>query len=267
MSAAEIISSPQNPRIKRLRRLRSRAEREEDWFLLEGRTLIREAMARGWEIESLYYSAGNSVQSNSVPSFQLSPKLLQSVSALEQSPGILAVSRKRIFPIEAVSLASRSVLLAGIQDPGNMGALLRSAAAFGSAAVLTSPGTVHVYNPKVTRAAMGAMFHLQLCENVTPKQLAPVLQRENTELIVADSGSGEDPKSLPRNRNYVLALGHETLGVSREWRTLASKQVRIPISSVTQSLNVAVAGSILLYELTQKQVESRRSKVESQSED
>jgi RNA methyltransferase, TrmH family len=193
--------------------------------------------------------------------------LLQSVSNLEQSPGILAVARKRTVPIEGVSLASRSVLLAGIQDPGNMGALLRSAAAFGSAAVLASPGTVHFYNPKVVRAAMGAMFHLRLCENVTPKQLAPILQRDNAELIVADSGSGEDPKGLPRIRNYVLALGHETLGVSREWRTLASKQVRIPISSVTQSLNVAVAGSILLYELAPEPVESRRSKVESQNAD
>jgi TrmH family RNA methyltransferase len=245
----EIISSPQNPRIKRLRRLSTGKDPDEEWFLLEGRSVIREALGRGWELEAIYHTAGKGIPTAATTSLQVSEKVMQSVSTLDQSPGILAVARKHYARMEEISLKGRSLLLAGIQDPGNLGALLRSAAAFGVSTVLSSPGTAHFYNPKVVRAAMGAMFQLQLCENVKAGDLATLLDENQAELIVADSGSGEDPRSLSRQGKYVLALGHETLGVSREFRALAKRQVRIPISSATQSLNVAVAGSILLYEL------------------
>ena len=246
----QIISSPQNQRIKRLRRLSAGKNPDEEWFLLEGRSVIREALGRGWELEAIYHTAGKGIVTAATASFQISEKAMQSVSTLDQSPGILAVARKRYTRMEEISLQGRSLLLVGIQDPGNIGALLRSAAAFGVSTVLSSPGTAHFYSPKVVRAAMGAMFHLQLCENVTVSVLGTLLDENEAELIVADSGSGENPQSLSRQGKYVLALGHETLGVSREFRALAKRQVRIPISSTTQSLNVAVAGSILLYELT-----------------
>ncbi len=249
---SEIISSPQNPRIKRLRRLGAGKDPDEEWFVLEGRSIIREALARGWDIEAIYHGAGKGIHTSAAASFQVSERVLHSVSALDQSPGILAVARKRHARIEEISLGRRSLLLAGIQDPGNLGALLRSAAAFGVTTVLSSPGTVHFYNSKVVRSAMGAMFYLQLCENVTAKALGVALEKEEAELIVADSSSGEDPQNLSKESRYVLALGHETIGVSREFRALTQRQIRIPMSAATQSLNVAVAGSILLYELARE---------------
>lgn len=248
MTPDEIISSPHNARIRRLRRLRDQTAGEE-WFLLEGRRLIEEAAACGWEIESLYHTEDATIAAPASSSFQVSPKLLRSVSALETSPGVLAVARKRLIPLGQISLGSCSLLLDGIQDPGNVGALLRSAAAFGASAALATGGTAHFYNSKVVRAAMGAMFRLLLCENVDPETVQPVLRAQRVELIVADSDAGEEPDSLDGTARYLLALGREATGVSGRWRALASRRIRIPMAGAVSSLNVAIAGSIVLYQL------------------
>ncbi|MBI2822325.1 MAG: RNA methyltransferase [Acidobacteria bacterium] len=254
MIPAEIISSPHNARIRRLRRLRDQSAGEE-WFLLEGRRVIEEALARGWEIESLYHTADQTIAGPALPTFQIAPKLLRTVSTLETAPGMLAVARKRLFPPEQISLGNCSLLLDRIQNPGNVGALLRSAAAFGANAALAARGTAHFYNSKVVRSAMGAMFHLQLCENVEAEALQPLLRAQQVELIVADSNAGEDPESLDGNARYLLALGHETTGVSSRWRALARRCIRIPTAGAVPSLNVAIAGSILLYQIARTRKE------------
>ncbi|MBI3941350.1 MAG: RNA methyltransferase [Acidobacteria bacterium] len=217
--------------------------------MVEGRTLIQEALASGWEIESLYSTQGNDSGIGAAPCFQVSPQVLQSISTLQQAPGLLAVARKRLFALDCVALGRCSLLLDGIQDPGNVGTLLRSAAAFGVQGVLAAPGTAHFYNPKVVRAAMGALFHLQLCEKVEPHEIRLLLQSRQVQLLIADSKSGEDPKDLPLDRRYMLVLGHETLGASAQWLEMSHRRVRIRLAPAVESLNVAVAGSILLYEL------------------
>lgn len=261
----EIISSPHNARIRRLGRLRVNNTREQ-YFLLEGRAIIKEALQRGWPIEAIYYAPGSALPSGEITAFEVSEKVLQSVSALDRAPGILAVAKKRLVSAEQISLGNCSLLLDGIQDPGNVGALLRSAAAFGVDTVLSTTGTAHFYNPKVVRAAMSALFHLQLCENVDVPTLCALLRAERAQLIVADSRRGDDLMSLRASRKFVLALGNEAAGVSQQLKTMAEKQVKIPISSTVESLNVAIAGSILLYEWGKRsKVEGRKSQAAGRS--
>jgi TrmH family RNA methyltransferase len=132
-----------------------------------------------------------------------------------------------------------------------VGTLLRSAAAFGAGAVLATPGTAHFFNPKVVRAAAGSTFKLRLCEGVTAQNLGSLLKRSGSRLIIADSRAGVAPGALDRF-NCILALGHETSGVSAALRELAAQVVRIPMAEATESLNVAVAGSIILYEISKR---------------
>lgn len=243
-----IISSAQNERIKHLRHLRDCQEREGEWFFLEGRTLIREALRNGWEIDSIYAVEGEEIPAGPARSFRVSERILQSISSLKHTPGILAVARKRLLEPGELDPGPLSLLLDRIQDPGNVGALIRSAAAFGVTGVFSSPGTAHFYNPKVVRAAMGSLFHLQLCENVQLSAVESLLRLRQLELIVADSRDGEAPERLSADGKYMLLLGHETAGVSPQWRALPHRKVRVPLSGAVESLNVAVAGSILLYE-------------------
>ena len=245
--ASEIITSPQNVRVQRLRRLSAESSRSEEWFLLEGGTLLEEAFSSGWDIDSLYYTDSVSLP-ETVSRYQISERLMRSITSLESAPTVIAIARKKLLPIEDIEPGRLSLLLDSVQDPGNVGTLLRSAAAFGAAAVLSTRGTVHFYNPKVVRASMGGMFKLQLCEQVTEKDVSVLLRRTGAELVVADSRAGAAPASIS-SAGCILALGHETEGVSPGLRKLASRGVRIPMRKTTESLNVAVAGSILLYEM------------------
>ena len=249
MPSGQIISSRQNARIKHLRCLARNPGRHTDWFLVEGNAAITEAARCGWEIDSLYHTHGSRTPALQAPLFEISESLLRSVSSLESPPGVLAVVKKRSVSSSDLRLGHCSLLLDGIQDPGNVGTLLRSAAAFGVQAVLATPGTAYFFSPKVVRGATGTLFHLQLCENVDPHAVQTLLQTQRVELIAADSSSGEAPERLDGGKRYLLVLGHETSGVSARWSRLATRRVRIPMAAAAESLNVAVAGSILLYEL------------------
>jgi len=245
----EIITSPHNPRIRHLRRVRSAQGKKETEFLLEGRTLVREAQAAGWDLEAIFHSPGIAVDPGPAPVFQVSDRLLQSVSDLEHSPGMLALARKKLVDPRSLRISRRALLLDGVQDPGNVGTLLRSAAAFGCDAVLSTAGTAHFYNAKVVRAAMGAIFHVQLCEGVDAQVLRLLLKSEGATLLCADAHSGEGLEGLSSRVKYVLALGHETGGISEPLRKLARKSVRLAMAPAVESLNTGVAGSILLYQL------------------
>jgi TrmH family RNA methyltransferase len=246
----EIISSPHNDRIKHLRRLRNAQGSMGEWFVLEGKNLVREAIQSGWEIESVYAASGEDLPATSARCFQLTERALQSVSTLKHAPGVLAVARKRLRAPQDVSLEDRALLLDGVQDPGNVGTLLRSAAAFGVSVVLSSAGTAHFYQSKVVRGAMGALFHLQLAEGAQPAVVGRLLLCHQSELLVADSHEGEDPRSLPPGHKCMLVLGNEAAGISSQWRALPHRKIRIPLAPAVDSLNVAVAGAILLYELS-----------------
>ena len=211
---------------------------------------MEEALQAGWKVDSVFRAPEHAIVTGSIPRFHISARLLQSVSLLEHSTGILALARKRLVPIDQIRLNGCALLLDGLQDPGNIGTLLRSAAAFGISAVLSTPGTTHLYNPKIVRAAMGAMFHLQLSEEVDPEGLQLFLRKKRAQLFCADSRSGQDPSRLDGPARWVIAVGHETTGVSPQLKALASKLIRIPTVPAVDSLNAGVAGSILLYLFT-----------------
>ena len=139
------------------------------------------------------------------------------------------------------------VVLDGVQDPGNAGTILRTAAALGATATLALPGTVDLWNAKVVRSSMGAQFaHPSFAVSI--EELASILRREGIELWAADKG-GEPVGATAPPRKLAIAVGNEGAGLSSPVRALASRTVSLPIARGVESLNVAVATGIILYEL------------------
>ena len=172
-----------------------------------------------------------------------------SAAETESPQGVLAIAEipERSLDHLALPPRARLVLLDGVQDPGNVGTIVRTAAALGAAAVLALPGTVDLWNAKVVRSAMGASFHAPAF-SCTWEQLDVFRQRDGVTLWGADAG-GTMLESLAAPDRLALVVGNEGAGLSAEARARVAVLASLPISSAIESLNVAVATGILLYQL------------------
>jgi RNA methyltransferase, TrmH family len=190
-----------------------------------------------------------SLASSSVEVLEVSEKDFRSAAATESPQGVLAIAEIPAFKLSTLDIPPkcRLLVLDGVQDPGNVGTILRTAAALGAVATVALPGTVDIWNPKVIRSSMGAQFHHPSLHASTG-ELFEFLQGNEIDLWAAEAGGeplnrGEGPNRL------AIAVGNEGAGVSSDVRSRASRTVSLPISSAVESLNVAVAAGIILYEL------------------
>jgi TrmH family RNA methyltransferase len=180
---------------------------------------------------------------------QVAPREFGSAAETESPQGVLAIAEvpERTLDRLPVSGDLRLLVLDALQDPGNVGTILRTAAALGATATLALPGTVDLWNAKVVRSAMGAHFH-HFALAGTWDELDAFRVAHDVALWAADA-SGTAPDGSPPPRRLALVVGNEGHGVSPAARERAERLVSIPIASTVESLNVAVATGILLHEL------------------
>jgi TrmH family RNA methyltransferase len=247
--------SPQNPRVAEAHALLdARGRRERGRFLIEGPTLLAEASASGVPILTLFAtetaaarSAGliADLEARDVPVYTLPERAVARLSDLSTPPGLVAVvERPGATAAEVLGRPGPVLLLAGINDPGNAGTLVRSAEAFGAAGVLAGAGGADPFSPKVVRAAMGSLFRLPVAV-VTAEEALAAAAAAGRPIVAADL-SGEPLWEADLPRNAVLAVGNERHGVGAflpRW----DRAVRIEQGGQAESLNAAVAGSIFLY--------------------
>jgi TrmH family RNA methyltransferase len=218
--SAGLITSRDNEKLKLVRKLHERRWREKlGLFVAEGEDLVDAALDAGYEAAELLV-AGENVE----------PALLADVSQLGHPPRVVGVFRRR----EPSGAADVTLALWHVSDPGNVGTLLRSADAFG-AAVMLSEGCADPFGPKALRAAMGSTFRVPL----------PEFELRNAVALVADGGEPLDELELERYGTFVL--GSEREGLPDEILARCDARATIPVQSV-DSLNVAIAGAITLYE-------------------
>ena len=189
------------------------------------------------------------LESANVEFSEVTEKEFRSAAETESPQGVLAIAeipRRSLSSIDVPSVC-RIILLDGVQDPGNVGTILRTAAALGALATVSLPGTVDIWNPKVVRSSMGAQFHHH-AQHAEIEELAAFLERHKIELWAAEAAGEPLNRSDAPNR-LSIAVGNEGAGLSPSLRALASRSVALPISSTVESLNVAVATGIILYEL------------------
>jgi TrmH family RNA methyltransferase len=180
---------------------------------------------------------------------EVSAKDFESAAETDSPQGILAIARVPGQTLANISVADalRLLILDAVQDPGNVGTILRTGAALSATATLSLPGTVDLWNAKVVRSAMGAHFH-HPCLIGTWDELDS-FRREHAVQIWAADAAGEPVGSIEPPARLALVVGNEGNGLSSESRTRADRLVALPISPSVESLNVAVATGILLYEL------------------
>jgi TrmH family RNA methyltransferase len=179
---------------------------------------------------------------------ELDEKEFRTAAETESPQGIVALAAVPAWSLVAIRDASpmRLLVLDAVQDPGNVGTIIRTAAALGATATVALPGTVDVWNAKVVRSAMGAHFH-HPAFHATWEDVHAFLDGESIPLWAADAGGEPVPGHAPRR--LALAVGNEGAGLSEAVRAVAGKVVSLPITKTVESLNVAVATGILLHEL------------------
>ena len=216
-----------NAALKRLAKLKQKKYREEmRLFLAEGRNLIEEAAV-------------------SPEHLLTDPNAVKQLSTLTTPTGPAAVFPFLDIPAaELLKERDRIVFLHGVQDPGNVGTIIRAAHAFG-AGVALSTGTADLYNPKTVRATMGSIFHAPIAREVEPFSFLDEAKTRNFIQVAATAGGGEHPSSLPVEK-LIIVVGAEGGGLPEEVVSACARTVTIPV--LAESLNVAIAASILLYE-------------------
>ena len=249
-----MISSSQNPKTKLARTLmgRPKERREAEAFLAEGVRLVEEAFAANWPFRFVLYSDELSergkelikkLEDKKIDVEKVESRLLQSLSETETPQGIIAVLKNSQLPIPK---SSNFILIPdSIRDPGNLGTLLRTADAAGVQAVLIPPETTDAFAPKVVRAGMGAHFRLPI-QSMSWDEI-----RERTkglQLFIADM-DGQSCWETDFRQPLALIVGGEAEGASEKARKLANAFVKIPMAGKTESLNAAVAGSVLMFEV------------------
>jgi RNA methyltransferase, TrmH family len=173
----------------------------------------------------------------------------RSAAETESPQGVLAIAEtpSRSFTQLAHSEFLRLLVLDGVQDPGNVGTIVRTAAALGVDATVALPGTVDIWNAKVVRASMGASFH-HTAFHASEDELFQFMDSSKTELWGAEA-AGDSVEETPAPNRLALAVGNEGAGLSSSVRARARRLVSLPISGAVESLNVSVAAGILLYRL------------------
>ena len=257
MGAATVISSAQNPKIKLVRALLGRAKerREAGAFVADGVRLVEEAVNSNWGFRFVLYDAslnerGSSLieqlLSQEVEVEEVSEGLMKSLSDTETPQGILAVLTDSRLPLPD---SPDFILIPDqIRDPGNLGTLLRTAAAAGVQAVLLPPETTDAFAPKVLRSGMGAHFRLPIQSMKWEK-----IRREMEDLqVLLAEMDGTSCWETDLRGPLALIVGSEAEGASDDARKLATQKISIPMSGDIESLNAGVAGSVLMFEVVRQ---------------
>ena len=260
-----MITSTHNPKLKLTRALlgRSKERREAGAFVVEGVRLVEEAVAAGWKIRFALWDETlrergvlivDRLISQGADVEEVSTGLMKSLSETESPQGILAVVE---FDQRPIPDRPNFILIPDqIRDPGNLGTLLRTAAAAGVQAVILPPETTDAFAPKVVRSGMGAHFRLPI-HSLSWDQTAGVVNSAGIKVLIADM-DGVPCWQTDLTSPVALIVGGEAEGASESARKLANGKISIPMAGDVESLNAGVAGSVLMFEVTRQRTIVKR---------
>jgi len=260
-----MITSVKNTKIKIVRELLSAKKHREQtrMMIVEGVRLAEEALAANAAINFCLYSdrisergkkVVHKIQALSYDADEVSADLMDRVSDTKTSQGILLAA---LYPeVPLTKKVDPVIVLDGIRDPGNMGTILRTAAAMDIGAVMLTPGTTDPFSPKVMRAAMGAQFHLPIqymsaqdihkfCKGINGIELS---------IFLTNSNSLKTCWEADLSKPTCMVIGSEAEGVSSNFREIGDETISIPMGSLMESINAAIAASILIYEIKRQRI-------------
>lgn len=266
-----VITSASNPRIVLLRSLHTtHGRKKHNLFLMEGPHLVTAALDAHQNPSEVYYQPAllqrtvsgqqllaRLLQVAAVSLIEVSERVIEALGDTQASQGIVAVFPLHIFQAEAIQARRRPahrpclLLLDAISDPGNMGTILRTALAADVAEVLLTPDCVDVYSPKVVRSAAGAHLLLPVWDHLSWSAISERMMAhcvDNLRVLLATAEASAIYYDVDLVRPWVLIIGNEAHGPSAQARALATQAISIPLANAVESLNAAIATSIILYE-------------------
>ena len=239
----ENITSVNNNHIKELCKLKEKKYRDSsNTYLIEGEHLIYEAYKEGILLEVLPL-IGEDFSMDCQVTF-ISKEVMKKLASTDSIPNVIGICKKK----EEKEIGDKLIILEDIQDPGNLGTIIRSSLAFGIDTVVLSTKTVDLYNPKVVRSTQGMIFHI----NIIVRELIPFikdLKNNNYVIYGTKVNNGINVKNIEKKDKYALIIGNEGNGMSNDIGLLCDKNLYINMDNNVESLNAAVAASILLYEM------------------
>ena len=251
-----VISSKDNELIKYLKKLKEKKYRDEyGQYIVEGKKMLDEAFSENASIKKVVisetYSKENnlSIMEKKIASSNMSiisDKLFKEVSNVVTNQGIIAIIEKNLdIPIDYNERFY--LILDNIQDPGNMGTIIRTADSLNIKQLIVSNGCVEVYNPKVIRSTMGAIFRVNIIEVADLMQTITEMKEKGIKVYATDLNTDKTIYSVDYE-NAAVIIGNEANGVEEQIKNIATDKIKIPMIGKTESLNAAVATSIILYE-------------------
>lgn len=257
-----MITSHANPRVKAIRKLRDRKAREESGlFLAEGLRLVIEAVQQQAMVESIIVCdelltslTGKRIveeqRRQGIEVLDVSAQVFRSLATKDEPVGIAAVARQRWIPLEQIAIQTGDlwVALDGVADPGNLGTILRTLDAVGGKGLLLIGHATDPYDPTAIRASMGAIFSQALAKS-TFDQFAAWKKARNIPLVGTSGSADLDYQEFLYPPRLVLLMGSEREGLSEAHIRLCDQVVRIPMIGRSDSLNLAVAAAVTLYEI------------------
>lgn len=237
-----LYTSIENKKIKEIKKLQQKKYRDlTNTFIVEGEHLLKEAYELGYLIEMYKEESNNfnlDIQTNYV-----SREVLKYISNLD-TPTVVGICKKK----EIKDLGNKLVILEDVQDPGNLGTIIRSAVAFNIDTIVLSKNTVDMYNDKVVRASQGMLFKINIIvENL--ESFLPKLKENDYTIYGTKVDGGKSLKTIEKREKFAIIMGNEGAGMSPNLSNLCDNYIYIDMNSKCESLNVGVATSIILYEL------------------
>jgi RNA methyltransferase, TrmH family len=263
-SSPRRVESRQNARVKELRAGLSRGMRTaHNHIAVEGLHLVQEAIESGLNLDTVFLQEGNEELLQQFPSGSaevliLTEDVFLSATVTEHPQGVAALVGAPQFTVQTMFPAAPGpapllVIAGGLQDPGNLGTLVRSAEAFGATGMILLPGTVSLWNAKTLRASSGSAFRLPVLA-LTADAAFTTLRDQGVRIFAAVARDGDSEADL--RGPSALLVGNEGSGLPEAWIAQADARVTIPFAGAVESLNAAIAGSVLLYDAMRQRLKA-----------
>ena len=241
-----IITSLNNPTIKEISKLKNKKYRDlTNTYLVEGNHLVEEAYKNN--ILTKIILLEDTICNYDIEKIYVTKEVMKKLTELDTPNKIIGIVKKNT----PLPIGNKILILDNIQDPGNLGTIIRSSGAFDIDTIVLSPNTVDIYNPKVIRSTQGMIFYTNII-TLELKEFINEIKTKNYTIFGTNVRNGKNIKEITLPEKFALVLGNEGQGVSKEIESLCDDNIYIKMSSKCESLNVSVATSILLYEVYNK---------------
>lgn len=258
----QVISSKDNELVKKIRRLKEKKYRDlENSFMIEGIKLIKEAIQEEVGIKTIVICE-ECVEDGTIDQkllyeiakyecIYVTKKVFVSLTEVNNPQGILAVVEKTGVKQEIDYTQDIIMVLDGLQDPGNLGTIIRTADSVALTQIVVSKETADCFNPKVVRSTMGAIFRVCVIERENIQETLQEMKKHGFDVMVTSLEESKDIYQIDYHKKAIV-IGNEANGVSKEVMNLADEKIKIPMLGKTESLNASVAASIIMYEYVRK---------------